>query len=204
MPESVYSADFIEVCKEFAKDGRLVVYGRFNDDMRGVFEECLYIAEKALSKVKKNWCQVDIDSTGGDIQALCAMKDLMNRTSLKFQGRVRSRAYSCGMLLLQNCHWRTAASDATLLFHYGQASISNGEFGRLRQGDISFLDFHSTRLNQIILEVSERTGISALKLDELALADRNLSPVQALELGFLDEVLSFVKKSEKPNPGEIS
>lgn len=199
----IYSPDFVEVCREYAKDGKILVYGRFTSEMRSVFEECVYIAEKALSSRKKRWCKIVIDSPGGEVNSLTAMKDIMNSSSLKFYGKVRARAFSCGMLLLQNCHWRTAVSDASLLFHYGSSSISNSEFGRLRQGDNSFVDFQSSRLNQMISEVSQRTGLPAEKLDELALADRNLTPIQALELGFLDEVLSHVKVSEKPHPGEI-
>lgn len=47
-----------------------------------------------------------------------------------------------------------------------------------------------------------RTGLSREKISEMLEAETWMSPEQAVELGFADEALAPVEKSEKPNPME--
>jgi ATP-dependent protease ClpP protease subunit len=202
MPPSdqrILSEDFLKYARTMAQAGKVLVYGRFDNQMVELIEECVFIASKTPNPVKKGWVKFLIDSDGGEVPSLTAIRGLMlEYPNIKFWGHVKSRARSCGFQLLQYCDWRTALSNSFLLVHYGSAKFYNLGLGEIVRDEEELIKRHRARLNRWIEDVSRRTGVSIEKLHLLAARDSDILAEEALELGFLDKVISTIPNSSDP------
>ena len=194
-----YTDDFVKGAKELARTGRIPVYGYFTPEMQELVTECMYIAMRSLLPQKKQWATFVIDSNGGSVDVLNSIRTVMNESGLKFRGLVQSRARSAGFILLQYCNWRVATVNTNLLVHYGGSGLGNEELTAIMEDHEYVVSYHKKRLEQMIREISQRTGVSREKLHEYSRFERDILAQEALELGFLDEVLSSVPKSERPS-----
>lgn len=199
MPRDLYTDEFIKGAKAMAQIGKVPVYGPFNNEMQLLVTECIFIAARSLLPQKKKWCTLIIDSNGGSIDVLNGIRSAMIESGLKFRGLVQSRARSCGFDLLQYCHWRVATSNTNLLLHYGGSGLDNGELSAIMEDHEYVIQYHKKRLERSLQDISFRTGVPREKLHEYSRFERNILAEEALELGFLDEVISSVPRSEKPN-----
>ena len=193
-----YSDEFIKGAREMARIGKIPVYGTFNSEMRDLVIECIGIASRSLLPQKKEWCTLYIDSNGGWIDVLNSIRTAMLESGLKFRGVVQSRARSAGFILLQYCDWRVATVNTNLLVHYGGSGLGNEELTAIMEDHEYVVNYHKKRLEQMIKDIMERSGVSQMKLHEFSRFERDILAQEALEMGFLDEVISNVPKSVKP------
>lgn len=178
-------------------DGIIPVYGEFNEDLTEIIVDCIQKAhQKGLKEIR-----LHIDSDGGWVESWSAIVAKMNETNIEFTGVVFGKALSSGLMLLLHCHKRCAYSAAKILFHWGGSSIRNSEFAALMAGKDP-MEYHRIRLSRMAQIVSDRTGISIEKLHELALYESSLTADQALELGFIDEILPDVPAKIKQANGK--
>lgn len=198
MARDGYSDEFIKNSREMARIGKIPVFGYFGPEMRELVVECIWIASRTLLPQKKEWCTLFIDSSGGDVDVLNSIRTAMNESSLKFRGVVQARALSCGFVLLQYCNWRVATVNTNLLVHYGGSGLRNEELTAIMEDHEYVANYHKNRLDQMVKDIMERSGVSQMKLHEYSRFERRILAQEALEMGFLDEVVSTVPKSEKP------
>jgi ATP-dependent protease ClpP protease subunit len=194
-----YTETFIKAAKESASIGKVMVNGRFNHEMQDLVVDCIYIAKQNLLLQKKVWCQLLIDSNGGDTNVLNSIRFAMHDSGLKFHGIVQSRARSCGFDLLQSCNWRSALSNSEILTHYGYDNLSNNQFSGLLENHEYVINYHRTRLDQYNRDLAARSGLSLEKIHELNRFERNILAEEALSLGLIDEIFWKVPISEVPS-----
>jgi len=168
------------------------IYGEINGDMTEIVIDCIHQATK--EGIKK--IELHIDSDGGWTESYAAITAKMKSSGIEFTGIVFGKAMSSGLMLLLDCKHRLAYPDSKILFHWGGSSLSNSEFAALMDGHDP-MDYHRKRLARIVNTVSEQTGISVEELKYLARYDQKLSADQALEYGFIDEVIRDKAKKTK-------
>jgi ATP-dependent protease ClpP protease subunit len=193
-----YSEEFVRGAREMARIGKIPVHGVFNSEMGSLVTECIGIASRSLLSQKKEWCTLYIDSNGGYIDVLNGIRTVMQDSGLKYRGLVQSRARSAGFVLLQYCNWRVATVNTNLLVHYGGSGLWNEELTAIMEDHEYVVAYHKKRLEQMVREIAERSGVSKEKIHEYSRFERDILAQEALEMGFLDEVISLVPKSEKP------
>lgn len=202
MPPSdqrICSEDFLKYARTMAQNGKVLIYGRFDDQLISLVEECVYIASKTTNPVKKGWIKFLIDSDGGEVTSCMSIRSLMlEYPNIKFWGHVKSRARSCGFQLLQYCDWRTALSNSYLLLHYGSTKWPNEGLGQFIRSEEELIKHHRSRVNRWIEDITKRSGVSIEKLHLLATQDSDMLAEEALELGFLDKVISTIPNSSDP------
>lgn len=199
MPPTPYeSRDFTRSVMEMAKLGTIPVVGPFVPEMQQAVVEAIFVAKAALLPQRKEWVTFLIDSNGGYIDILNGIRAAMLESRMKFHGSVQSKARSSGFMLLQYCNWRTALSNSELLFHYGGAGLWNDELSSIVEDEEYVIRYHKQRLERMLRDVSERSGLSRETLHDLGKYQRNILAEKALEMGLLDEVVKSVPKSEKP------
>jgi len=200
-----YSKEYKSLARELARMGRILIYGSFNYEMKMLVSECLFIASRALPAKGKQWCTLHIDSGGGSVGVLTSIKSAMNESKLRFRGLVEYQAGSAGLLILQHCEWRQANTHSRFVFHYGKVGedFPNEELGRMVDGKGFIADHITQGRIRMLNEVSARTGTSFERLNRLASEDRPLTAEEALDFGFIDEVISTIPSSVKPQDSDL-
>jgi ATP-dependent protease ClpP protease subunit len=181
-----------------AKMGTIPVVGPFVPEMQQTIVEAIFVAKAALLPQRKEWVTFLIDSNGGYVDMLNGIRAAMLESGLKFRGSVQSKARSAGFMLLQYCNWRAALSNSELLFHYGGAGLWNDELSSIVEDHEYVIRYHKQRLEQMVKDLQNRTGLARETLHDLAKYQRDILAEKALEMNLIDEIVNSVPKSEKP------
>ena len=192
------SRDFCRSVLEMAKMGTIPVIGPFVPEMQQSVVEAIFVAKSALLPQRKEWVTFLIDSNGGYVDMLNGIRAAMLESGLKFRGSVQSKARSAGFMLLQYCNWRVALSNSELLFHYGGAGLWNDELSSIVEDHEYVIRYHKQRLEQMVTDLQNRTGLAREILHDLAKYQRDILAEKALEMNLIDEIVNSVPKSEKP------
>ncbi len=198
MPGIYERGDFPRSVMEMAKMGIIPVVGRFGEDMQQVVVEAIFVAKAAGLAQRKEWVTFLIDSNGGSADALNGIRAAMVESGMKFRGSVQSKARSAGFMLLQYCNWRVALSNSELLFHYGGSGLGNDDLTSIVEDHEYVIRYHKQRLEQVLSDMQNRTGLSRDVLHDLAKYQRGILAEKALGMNLLDEVVTSVPKSERP------
>ena len=196
------SESFMSGARDMARVGKIPIYGSLDDDNKSLIIECIGIASKSLLTQNRQWCTLLIDSEDRDYEDTVAIRTAMIESGLKFRGVVQAKAHFCGFSLLQYCTWRVGISNSTLLYGYGYFRITNEIHSGIKEGNLYFLDHLRNSLDQTSSDISERSGVSKEVLHEYARFQRVFLAQEAVKIGFLDEVVNFIPKSERPESVE--
>lgn len=125
-----------------------------------------------------------INSIGGKAIAGLRIAEAISASRAPITGLVVGTADSAAFVILQACKRRTAYKHATLMFHGGKINcrINAPDFDEqlqaVRRSDREFMD-----------KLSKRSGQPTEQLSAWADADKQFFATEALDLGFLDEVV---------------
>lgn len=176
---------FRDMALELVSDGFVPVFGEFCPELEEIVCDCILLAKK---KGQKNVTLL-INSNGGQNDSLTAIRSSMYQSEIEYTGFVMSRARSNGFRLLQTCKRRVAHSNALLVFHWGHYMLDNSELSAIVKGH-SWVAQHIQNVHLTSLEeVNERTGVPIETLIEFATLQRTFTAREALEIGFIDEVV---------------
>jgi ATP-dependent protease ClpP protease subunit len=137
----------------------------------------------------QEWLTLHIDSYGGEVAVLDAIRMAMYETRLKFVGFVMTRAMSAAFDLLQHCDWRVGLSGMLLMAHYGSTGVSNATLAMLHETPKMALELERARIEESLKFYARRSGLPVRRIHELCRSDVRFTSHQALAMGFLDEVI---------------
>ena len=167
--------------------GIIPIIGEVNTDMAEVVVECIDLALKRGFKT----ITFHIDTNGGWNDSCNAIIAKMNSLPhIDFTGLVMGKARSNGLRLLQHCTNRLAFRSSTIQFHWGSLEMKNGDLAAIMDNAVIDPIAHRKRtLGIIAQEIADATGLSLEKLYALARYEQDLNSEEAMEFGFLDEIL---------------
>lgn len=136
-----------------------------------------------------------IDSNGGDRVPATHLRQVIKGLSVPVYGLVIGRCYSAAFYVLQACHKRIAREGTNLLFHNNfldvVVRVDPDSDLCVAHGMLEATRKHLRRVRtQILTEIqSDLQEFSRRKLLEVMKKGEKISASEALEDGFLDEVL---------------
>lgn len=128
-----------------------------------------------------------IDSCGGSLFAGNWVADAISFSASPVHATVTGAAESSAFTILQACHRRSAYPLARLMFHYG--SISNLNLDAVFD-PVEFVRKSLKIANTGLDKLVARSGKSSEQIRMWAHESRRFSASEALELNFLDEILT--------------
>lgn len=176
---------FRDMALDLTKKGFIPVYGEFCPELDEVITECIFIAQKHGMKE----VTLLINSNGGQSDCFTSIRAAMFQSGISFTGLVMARARSNGFRILQVCKTRKALANSEIMFHWGQYRLENSEIAAIMEGHTWVLEHVRRTRSTILSEVSARTGISIVDLQQYALFERNFTAEEALGVGFIDDVV---------------
>lgn len=156
-----------------------------------------YVAEQ-LEQIPDNAeIHLFINSNGGEVAEATAIYNQLKRHRAKKIGYVDGNAYSAASLILQSCDTRIMGLGSGMLVHEMWVSVS-GNAAMLRSM-ADTLDSLMTANRKIYME---RATISEKELVELMAEEKILTPEEAVQYGFADEISESISDEEKPEDEE--
>lgn len=123
-----------------------------------------------------------ISSKGGSMECALRLFELLKSSSKQVVGIVEDEAYSMAAIVLQGCFRRKARKGAHLLFHNvrpAEHAIPSDE-----------LDEKRKKGQEAIYKIlSDRSGKTIEEVAAICRKDKKMSAEEALELGFIDEII---------------
>jgi ATP-dependent protease ClpP protease subunit len=184
-----YPEEYVAIAHEYATKGKIMCQGQFNRDMEELVPNLIYVAGVAAKERGQEWLTIQINSYGGEVAVLDAIRAAMYETRLKFVGFVMTRAMSAAFDLLQHCDWRVGLSGMLLMAHYGNTGMSNAMLAVLHESPKMALELERARIEESLQFYARRSGLPAKRIHELCRSDIRFTANQALAMGFLDEVI---------------
>lgn len=191
---SDYSPEFLTAVGKANKDGKVLVLGPFDGKMKKYAGTQIHNAVYAAQQLDRNYVLLMMDSQGGDVsviqQFVGAMQLLRPQPDFQFIGHVQTQAMSACFLLLQYCDWRVAYEGSHLLLHFGTIQLNDtATLLRSPNRTKQSMTYFRSYLNEGLELLRRRSGLSICRLTHLCKDDTSLTARQALQLGFLDEVI---------------
>lgn len=155
--------------------------------------------EKFRSELRKHSgdLTVVINSPGGDVFAGLSIYNALREHNGTITVRVDGLAASIASIVAMAGDHIAMSPGTQMMIHKPSVLVA---------GNADDLDKAKSVLEAIedgmVPIYMARTGLSQEKISEMLEAETWMSPDQAVELGFADEVLAPVEKSEKPDPME--
>lgn len=161
------------------------VFEKFGTDLENIVVSLIF---QARGK-KRDHVVILINSNGGLISSLIAIKAALKISELKTIGVVLGQARSAGFQLLQQCDIRYAVSGSMLMPHWGGGSFGNTELAAIMAGDMWPIE-HEKSIRGILFEDTlRRTGMDKKTLQKIYDDDRDFTSSEALKLNFIDKVV---------------
>jgi len=98
-------------------------------------------------------------------------------------------AKSNGFNILQLCNKRVAMNSSLLMYHWGSCTLDNDEISAIVSGEKWPLERIFMAQHLQVEEISRRTKVAKQTLESFASQEREFSGREALELGFIDEII---------------
>lgn len=167
------------------EEGWIPIFERFCPELEKII---VWLIFQAKSK-KKEHIVILINSNGGSISSLVAIKAAIKIAGLKTVGIVLGKARSAGFQLLQQCDVRYAVHGSSLMPHWGSGSFGNNELAAIMAGDMWPIDHERSLRNLLFADALKKTGVDKEKLQKIYDTDRDFTSEEALALNFIDKVL---------------
>lgn len=184
IPTVIDDNKMFDICSRLLKDRVILLTGEINEKAAElIVAELLFLQ----SEDPKKPVYMYINSPGGSVVDGLAILDTMNLISCPVYTYCIGQCASMGAVLLaggENGH-RYALPNSRIMLHM----VSSGTHGQIL--DINIHVKESNRLNDKLFELlSKFTKQTVKKLKTLCNRDNFMDPVQAKELGIIDNVLN--------------
>lgn len=126
-----------------------------------------------------------INSDGGDVYEALGIIDYMHSLDIKVNTICRGRAMSAAALLLcAGTGIRAASQNSTIMFH----EMSSGIYGK--SSDMKANAAHMLKLEEILVDIMSSNSKKQPKFwRDNTIKDFYLTPVEAIDLGVIDEII---------------
>lgn len=178
----------MDVFSRLMRDRIIWVAGVVNDNMSTVVQAQLMY----LDSVEKRDITMHIDSPGGSVKSGLSMVDVMRYINSDVATINTGMAASMGSVLLSSGTKgkRSSLNFSKVMIH----QVSSGSQGHIEDNRIN--QFESEKYNYILFKMlAENSGKSFKEVLESARRDKWLNSKEALEYGFIDEVVASDKGS---------
>lgn len=178
----------MDIFSRLMRDRLLWVAGVVNDNMSTVVQAQLMY----LDTVEKKDITMHIDSPGGSVKSGLSMVDVMRYIKSDVATVNTGMAASMGSILLSSGTKgkRSSLNFSKVMIH----QVSSGAQGHIEDNRISQME--SEKYNYILFKMlSENSGRSFDEVLESARRDNWLNSQEALEFGFIDEIIVSEKGS---------
>lgn len=136
-----------------------------------------------LNANKGNPVQFNISTMGGDLAQAITIHNLIKSHDGTTVGNVVGLTASAGTVILAGCDKRKISDNALFLIHNGWTSITGNTFDLQKTaGDLMKNDAIMVNIYR------ESTGLPDERIRDLMKASEWLTPWEALDLGFVDEI----------------
>jgi ATP-dependent Clp protease protease subunit len=139
-------------------------------------------AQEAKSPVK-----LLIDSMGGSCTPGGYICDMIRTSAVPVHGIVIGVCGSAAFDILQVCQKRIAHQNSHVLFH--SRRLTDFRIQQNRKVMIELLDKYRLQDEQALKLLAKRSGQSLRRLKKWAEEEKKFTAVEALKLGFLDEII---------------
>lgn len=160
----------------------LVLDGQFDDD------NGMMLASQLMSLAEDNAADIGlwIHSPGGSVPSMLALRDIMRIIPCDVSTLALGLACSAGQFLLSagTPGKRRALPQARILMHQGSAGIG----GSSAEVEVQANDLRHTR-DTVLGLIAQDTGQPVQRIFEDSLHDRWYTAAEALDYGFIDEVV---------------
>jgi len=167
------------------EEGWIPIFEKFCPELEKIILSLIF---QARSK-KKEHIVLLINSNGGSISSLVAIKAAIKIAGLKTVGIVLGQAKSAAFQLLQQCDVRYAVHGSSLMPHWGSCSFGNNELAAIMAGDMWPIDHQRSLRNLLFNDALIKTGVDKDNLQTIYNTDRVFTSAEALALNFIDKVI---------------
>jgi ATP-dependent Clp protease protease subunit len=178
----------MDVFSRLMRERIIWVAGVVNQNMSTVVQAQLMY----LDSVEKRDIRMHIDSPGGSVLAGLSMVDVMRYINSDIETINTGMAASMGSILLSSGTKgkRSSLNFSKVMIH----QVSSGSQGHIEDNRISQME--SEKYNYILFKMlAENSGKSFQEVLESARRDKWLNSKEALEFGFIDEIILSDKTS---------
>jgi len=178
----------MDIFSRLMRDRILWVAGVVNDNMSTVVQAQLMY----LDSVEKRDITMHVDSPGGSVKSGLSMVDVMRYINSDVATINTGMAASMGSILLSSGEKgkRSSLNFSKVMIH----QVSSGAQGHVADNRISQME--SEKYNFILFKMlAENSGRDFQYVLEAARRDKWLNSKEALDFGFIDEVISTEKTS---------
>jgi len=178
----------MDVFSRLMRERIIWVAGVVNQNMSTVVQAQLMY----LDSVEKRDIRMHIDSPGGSVLAGLSMVDVMRYINSDIETINTGMAASMGSILLSSGTKgkRSSLNFSKVMIH----QVSSGSQGHIEDNRISQME--SEKYNYILFKMlAENSGKSFQEVLESARRDKWLNSQEALEFGFIDEIILSDKTS---------
>ena len=134
---------------------------------------------------KREPIKIYIDSWGGSVIDGFEIIDAIRASKTPVHTIVTGAAYSCGLLVALSGAKRYAYPHSSFLFHEGSIGSDIQDAHKFKK----YAEFYNVQLEQLKRFVIENTNITEEEYDKMSKDDNWYTTEQALEKGFIDEVI---------------
>lgn len=173
----------MDIFSRLMRDRILWVAGVVNDNMSTVVQAQLMY----LDSIEKQDIKMHIDSPGGSVKSGLSMVDVMRYINSDIETINTGMAASMGSILLSSGTKgkRSSLNFSKVMIH----QVSSGAQGHIEDNRISQME--SEKYNYILFKMlAENSGRDFNYVLEAARRDKWLNAYEALEFGFIDEVIT--------------
>ena len=149
-----------------------------------------------LETINKEPIVIILNNLGGDYYHGMALYDRIKASPCHVTVEVYGQAMSMGSLILQSADRRVMSPNATLMIHYGQASMDTTSLN-FQQWAKEFKRIDKVAEEIYLTRIKEKhADYKTRDLKKLLAVDTFFTAEQALDLGLIDEVSGNVEAKE--------
>jgi ATP-dependent protease ClpP protease subunit len=196
---------YVSTLNEYNNRGQVFVVGNFNDMLSDYSGKQFLDANESSINLGRDYTTILIDSQGGSVTVLHRLVYCMHtfrpNPKFKYVGYAAVQAGSAAFDLLQYCDWRVSHPGTHFTIHYGNISMSNYDQAMLYENSSKALKYHKKRIEGVLDLYEKRSKLSRAQLHNLCKGDTRLTASEALEYGFIDEIIPVApeKTPDRPN-----